>query len=111
MIPPDVAGLIREIIRVDCTTIGHLRSGEGEFCVIGGLYACIDPDWATSSVRAGTIPETNTLRRKIEDALGLERGALIGAYHVNDRYGVVSERRTALCRWVDKHTEAVGQET
>lgn len=35
-----------QIIALDCTLVGGLKDGNGNFCAVGGLYTAIDPDWA-----------------------------------------------------------------
>ncbi len=104
MIPQDVAKLLKQIIKVDCTGQGYLRK-DGEFCFIGGLYACVDPDWATKRPPLYSVVSTTRLRRKIEGALGLEKGSLLGAYQINDTFSDTDERREALTKWVNRQTE------
>ncbi len=35
-----------EIVSLDCTLTTQMKDGKGNFCVLGGLYTAIDPDWA-----------------------------------------------------------------
>ena len=37
-----------QIVDQDYTLTSRLKDGKGNFCVIGGLYAAINPDWAES---------------------------------------------------------------
>jgi hypothetical protein len=102
-IPEDVAELIKGVIGVDCGAQHMLKNADGDFCVVGGLYACVNPDWAEAEPTYSGH-DTNRVRRKVEDALGLERGALLGIYRVNDAFYDVAPRRQELCAWVDGHT-------
>jgi hypothetical protein len=107
-IPEDVAELIKDIIGVDCGAQYMLKNPEGDFCVVGGLYACVNPDWADAELTYHGA-STNNVRRKIEDALGLERGTLRGIYRVNDDFSDKLARRRELCAWVDSHTQEEAQ--
>jgi hypothetical protein len=78
-IPPKMGDVAFEIAMqvalLDCTISGQLADGEGGFCIVGGLYACIDPDWAVDSLKPGMYDPYKAVRGEF----GLEISGLVEA--------------------------------
>ncbi len=60
-----------EIIAQDCTLVGQLKDGKGNFCAIGGLYTTIDPDWAVAE-RVDTDPGQEFIYQTVGEVFGLD---------------------------------------
>lgn len=81
-----------QIIDLDCTGTGELKDGEGNFCVIGGLYAAIDPDWAVA-----TDTESDTQEQQHYDEVAEVFGIKItSVFLTNDANKNLDSRRIAV---------------
>ena len=60
-----------EIVDQDCTLTDELKNGKGNFCVIGGLYTTINPDWAASDI-LDTWQDEGEIYKAVADAFGID---------------------------------------
>ena len=103
-IPKDVADLLKEIISLDGQATGELKASDGTFCFIGGLKACIDPDWAIKDYSLYYPDSTEDAIEQAERHLGLRVDTLWGAAIINDSSKTLPYRRRSLKLWIDHRT-------
>jgi hypothetical protein len=101
-IDPVLAEIMDTVIDLDCSLQYKLASGSGDFCILGGLMACVDPNWAEHE---HTARETMHTKRLLEDMLGIK---LTGLYGINDRHQKHDTRRKHLHEWVARRKEQDG---
>ena len=80
---------------LDCEATGDFRrvndNNEPKFCILGGLYATINPDWAVEG------DDTNTLiLESVRAAYGLDFPELRGLARINDNAPDVETRRARI---------------
>ncbi len=82
-----------EIVSIDCTLTGKMKDGKGNFCVLGGLYTAIDPDWAIRDDGISGNLGTAEMYRLIGETFSINVSAL---WKVNDCIPDLDERRLAV---------------
>ena len=79
-----------EIVDQDCTLTGSLKDGKGNFCVIGGLYTAIDPDWAEAPMYTFDPKEQSDIYRAVAAAFDIDVDPL---WMANDDSTTIGYRR------------------
>jgi hypothetical protein len=111
-----------EVADQDCETRGMLRGvnlvNEATFCIIGGLYATLDPDWAQTGRGdnhggATSVYGKGTIYHDVSEAFGLTYHQVRGLVRINDNVSSnVSLRRSrvkaALTRYYNKEEHGDG---
>jgi hypothetical protein len=69
--------IMMAVAELDCEISGTLRDGEGKFCIVGGLYACIDPDWAQTGKKG--VDKSVDEYAVVREAFGVETNKLVKA--------------------------------
>ena len=84
---------------LDCEATKTLRrldymDDQIKFCIIGGLYATLNPDWAVHGDNV-INPSTNIMG-EVQDAFGLSHTETMGLIQINDNARRVTDRRMRI---------------
>ena len=87
--------IINAVIDLDCQATGDYRRDSGNMCILGGLYAVLDPDWAVGGIAFKIISA------EIEEAYGLTSNTIAKFIGINDSALVRAERQANLHAFLD----------